>query len=62
MMLVTCALSPATWEAMLPQEFSAATTWTLPDPEAAGCSFNPHAHRSNAATARAVARGSREAR
>src|SRR5260221_13585715 len=30
MMLVTGTCSPPSWEAMLPQEFSAATTWIFP--------------------------------
>src|SRR5579885_1414465 len=32
MMLVTCTLSPPSWLAMLPQKFSAATTWSLAPP------------------------------
>jgi hypothetical protein len=36
MMLLTATLSPPSCAAMLPQKFSAAATWSLPDDDAAG--------------------------
>src|SRR5437588_8147770 len=41
MMLFTSPRLPASWVAMLPQKFSAATTLTRPDPDAAVAAYPP---------------------
>src|SRR6476660_2468784 len=59
MMLLTVAFVPASWAAMLPQKFSAATTWKWAwpglDPAAAGDPELPHPASATATTAAARA-------